>query len=297
MNGEQEALGQEPAVDEATDDDFESGFAGKETSATETPAAAPAAESPAQETPTTPAPAPAEPVKFAQIPEADLQALRQQVEQGTQMTTQLRGQLDKVFGKMGALEQVISKRQTETPAGEAISVSADDFSELKSEYPELAELTLKGLNKVLGKFKGQGGADPEALDARIGERLQTFKQSSEKDAQEQMLNAVLPGWREEVKTPDFSAWIGKQPAQTQALAASDDPVQAARLLRQYDRYLTLKAIPAPATAPTPASVQGRTTTRQRQLAAAVPVKGDGLSQPSAVAEEDPFEAGFRTGRS
>lgn len=299
MSGETQATVEEAStvVDDGSDADFESGFGGEPAGATATPAPATPEATPEP----TPAPTPApEAPKYVQITESELTALREQSAQGVQQIAQMRGALDKAFGKVGALEQVISKLRTETPAGEKIEVSEEDFPELVKEYPEIARLQAKDLNKVLSKFRGTGSA-PADLDERINQRLEAARGAATAESTERMLNAVLPGWREEVRKPEFAAWFDAQPAEVQKMQLSDDDLVAARLLRMYDRHL-LKQIFAPAPAPrapaapvaSPAPV--KVSPRQRQLAGAIPVKGDGSPSPSATTEVDPFEEGFRTGR-
>jgi hypothetical protein len=272
----------------ADEENFESGFTGQETSATATPAPPP---EPVSAEP--PAPTPAPQPELVQITKDEHDRLTKQGEQLAQMNSKF----DKVFGKVGALEQVISKLRTETPAGEKVEIDAKDFAELQEMYPDLAGETIKGLNRVLGRFKGTGGA--KDVDDRITQRFEAAKFVTAEEATERMLNGILPGWRKEVNTPEFGEWLKAQPEDVRALQDSADEVDAARMLRLYDRHL-LKSVfasaPAPTPAPSPAPVKPAGNQRQRQLAAAVPPKGDGDARPAPPAEVDEFEAGFQTGR-
>ena len=56
-------------------------------------------------------------------------------------------QVRSVFAEIGGVERLIQQLQTSVPAGEAISLDDKDFAELKEEYPELAEVTLKASDR------------------------------------------------------------------------------------------------------------------------------------------------------
>lgn len=307
MDGDVDAA-PESAVEDGTDEDFEAGFGtAAAEGATATPAPQPEA---VQDTPPeplaakAPADAPPEPKpepapKYVQITEAELQELRQG-------TAQMRQQLDKAFGQIGSLRQlseraqaaIAERAQAATPPGQKVELSAEDFGELAQEYPELAKLTLNGLNKAMEKMRGTG-SDPKALEDLVSQRLDTVRQESKTESTETLLNAVLPGWRKEVNKPEFAQWLQGQPKEVQDMKMSADPVVAAEMLRLYDRHQlrSLFQPPAapPAAAPTPPPA--RPSARQRQLAAALPVRGEGVSPTPQSAEDDPFEAGYRSARS
>jgi hypothetical protein len=236
-----------------------------------------------------------------EVDEAELESLRKRAaaaDGANEQIVAMNAKFDKAFGQIGSLKQVVEKLRTETPAGESVEISEADFKELADAYPEIGKLTAQGLNKVLGKFKGTGGADPEAVDKIVNERLAAARTEMAKELATQVtdatLNGILPRWREKVKSPEFGAWMKAQPPEVQALAESSDLGDAADMLRRYRRALEK---PAPPPAPAAPAAQARGNVRQRQIAAAVPVKGDGAAAPAAAhTEDDDFNAGFQAGK-
>ena len=280
MFGEQQqAAPDTPAAEDEHDEpqgsdaDFDAGFNG-DTEPTPTPAPTPA---PSPEP--TPAPTPAP--EYVQLTKQDFERINAAAGRIDEISGTVKKQFDTAFGQMGALKQMVGKLQTETPAGEAVQVSDADFEELAQEYgPEMAALTAKGLNKILGRMKGAGGIDTDAVTKLVGEKIQAASQEIRAQTVEASLEAVFPGWKEEVKTPAFATWINSQAADVKALASSDKVGDAAKMLRLFDKA---KSAPAPTPAPS--------NTRQRQIAAAVPPRGDG-GHPPAPEDDDDFNAGF-----
>jgi len=258
-----------PSVDEHEhDEDFAAGFSGDAT--TETPV------EPQQKEPEAPAP------EYVQLTKSDFEKLMATANRMETFDGTVTKKFDTAFGQMGAMRQLIDSLKARTPDGEPVQVGADDFKELSEEYPELGELTLKGLNRVLGKVRGTG-ADPQAIDKIVGERLQ----SVESKIVDSALQAVFPGWDDEIKTPQFGAWLQQQAPETQALGDSTRIADAAKLLRMYE-----KSKVAPPMQPTTTQQSNQATTSRRQLAAAVPPKGDGGIASSASSDDDDFSAGF-----
>lgn len=284
MSGETET----PIPEAETDADFQAGFSG---GATETPAPAvpvpeavpqPEATPVAEETPA--------PQEFVQLTKADHERLMTAAQKLDELTGTVTQQFKTAFGHVGALKQMVHKLQGETPQGQPVALDEADFAELKEQYPEIAELSLKGLNKVFEKFKGT------ANGAELSEKISSGLRG---DFAKVALEVAFPDWEEDVKKPEFSAWVQTQPEDVKALARSDKESDAAKMLRRYYRSVetpapaAVPAAPTPTPAPTPAPAGP--TLRQRQLAAAVPLKGEG-GTPPAPTEEDDFEAGFNRRR-
>jgi hypothetical protein len=295
MSGETQAADGTAVQEDEFDAEFEAGFANAGKGTTETPA--PADEkTPDQATPEiTPEPPAATPApqagpKRVEIDEAELQALRQRAD-SAQETAAFQKKFDQAFGQIGSLKQAIDKLRTETPAGEKVEISETDFKDLSEAYPEIGKLTAQGLNKVLGKFKGTGGADPEAIDKMVTERVAAARSEINGQVTDAVLNGIVPRWRQQVNTPAFDAWLKGQQAEVQGLAESDDLGDAATMLRLYRRHIER---PAATPAPTPAPNRG--ATRQRQIAAAVTTRGDGAAPAASPAEDDDFAAGFKSGK-
>jgi len=232
------------------DQDFDSGFEG---TPTETPAA------------------PTEPVveapKLAQLTEEQLQQLMERSAQLDELKASHDKLQDRVFGKVGGLERQLKEFQQQ---GRAMPITAEDFAELRAEFPELADLTMKGLERALSKMGQQ--RDPGNMPVTANDQVETLRQ--------QMIRAnldnVLDGWDAEVKKPEFAEWLNGQGKDVQALQHSDDIRDAARMLRLYRESRTPPA---------------KDNSRQRRLQASVTPKGDG-GAPAGPSEEDDFLAGF-----
>jgi len=249
---------------EATDDaDFNAGF---EQSATETPhtpepveEVAPVVESP----------------KYAQITESQFQDLMNRAATVDEMKASLDKSFGTAFGKIGGIERVLN--QIQSSGGQAVEVTSEDFAELRQEFPELAELQAKGLNKVLSKLKGPGNSD--AIEKMVADRVAEFRQQTI-DAS---LDAIVDGdWMAEVKSDRYKNWIGTQAQEVQALADSNALRDASRLMRLFAASKT-----APSAKPI--------SSRKQQLEAAISPKGAGGPAISPTGDDD-FSSGFQTGR-
>jgi hypothetical protein len=287
--------------------DFEAGFDGAGVGTTETPkpdtAAQPGTEAatgtqattqPAAAPTATPAPAAAAKVE---VDAAELEALRQRAAAADAAGEQIVGmqkKFDQAFGQIGSLKQAIDKLRTDTPAGEKVQVSEEDFKELRAAYPDIGQMTMDSLNRVLAKVRGTGGADPEAIDRLVSERVQVARNEINGQVTDAVLNGIVPRWRQAVNTPAFDTWLKSQPAEVQALAESDDLGDAATMLRRYRRHIDA---PVTSPAPPPNAGNGKPNPRQRALAAAVAQRGDGSPPAAAPAtDDDDFASGFKEGK-
>jgi hypothetical protein len=186
---------------------------------------------------------------------------------------------DKVFGKLGGLERALQEIRGSGTG--PVTVTEDDFAEMKEVFPELAASSAAALNRVLARAKGGSGAapDPEAIKQFVEEGLAPTR----KDLIYSRLDEVIEDWQDEIKKPEFVAWRNAQPDNVKALWDSPSVRDAAKMLRMYrDRETTSKTTSNP----------DSKTTRQRQIEAAVQPKGI-TGMPAAKSDEDDFEAGFR----
>lgn len=244
------------------DADFNAGF---EQNATETPHAPNPAEevAPIVESP-----------KYAQITEEQYQDLVNRSALIDEMKAAQEKSFGTAFGKIGGIERVLTQLQS-APSG--VEVTADDFEELRAEFPELAELQAKGLSKILGKLKGAGAPD---IDKMVSQQVENLMPRLKIDF---ALDSVVGGdWVKERNSQAFMDWEKSQPAEIQQLAHSDELSDAKRMLQLYvdSKKPTQTAKPSP---------------RKQQLEAAVTPKGTGGPSASPTADDD-FSSGFQTGR-
>jgi hypothetical protein len=246
---------------------FDDGFAGSVVDRTETPEVnAEEQTNVAEET---------APPKLAQITEEQFQALMAKADSVDEMKAENQRNLEKVFGHIGGMKQAVERIQGR--AGAPIEITQEDFSELRGEFPEIADLTLAAFKKVAAKLTG-GAPTPDFKDL-----ISTEVADTKRELIHSRLDEIVDGdWTQEVNTPGFTEWLAKQDAATQQLAQSTSVRDAAAMLR---KYVKAKSTPEATTA-------APNTTRQRQLAAAVNPKSAG-AKPSVTSEEDEFDAGFK----
>lgn len=240
--------------------DFDAGF-NDEAHPTATPDAT-ANEPPAEA-------APAAPPKYRQITEQEFEELRQRAAAIEATRQQDR---DATFGKIGGLE-----RQLQALARAGVGeVSRDDFAELADEFPDLAELTVKGLNRALAKVAGAAPAPAAPVDERVQAALQPHLQRIERRALMQM-HPDLPAIE---ASPEFGAWLGAQ-----------KPEVLHRLQTDIDSAFVGEAITAFKASRKPAAANTTAATRKSRLEAAVTPRGSGTNAPAST-DEDQFIAGF-----
>lgn len=281
--------------EEGGDADFDAGFAGAPTVTPEKPAAGAQGEQPEGQSTTAEKPAdegqqptetPAAP-EYVQLTKDQLESLMARAQEVDNLKA-VPQRIDQAFGKLGNVERILQslqKQQTEQPQGQPLQLSEADFAELKQQFPEVAELHLKGMQRVLERIKIPG-ADPQAIEKVVSERTAAVRT----ELVDSRLDEIVDGdWRQEVNSQAFKDWLPKQPAEVQALADSDSLRDAATLMRKFKSF---RDNPAPA--PAQPAQAATPTVKSRVIAAAVPPRGNQAvsRQPT---EADEFEAGFKSG--
>lgn len=209
----------DPAMEaEAVEQAFSEGFGASSPTAGATPS--PATEVPAggraqaavpvaEPTPETTSP------EYAQVTKEEAESFRRAVGDVKDLRAMVEKQFGTAFGNLGGLKRAIDQLQAMTPTGQPLSVSDEDFAELKEEFPDLTALTVKGLNRVLGKLKGSGppASAASALPPEVAEEIvaKAAAQADQKTAV-RLLSWFRPDWREVVGSPSdttaYRAWLG-----------------------------------------------------------------------------------------
>lgn len=171
-----------------------------------------------------------------------------------------------------AVAEKVSEAPSQQQVKEAMS-NPREWDDLKTDFPEWANATEKLLDARLPKGEA---VDREALERSFEEKLTAREQAAAINA----LDIAFPDWKSDVNTQEFAEWKQGQPEDVQALGASDNPRDAARMLRLFERRAPIKAIEEP-----------KKSTRQRLMEAAVAPKGNGGS-PMNRTDIDEFEAGY-----
>jgi hypothetical protein len=269
-------------------DEFDQGFESNDEAQTTTPAAEVLGE-------TTDKPAPtaqehqAAP-KYARITEDELKDLRAKATAIDEIKADNKRQFDSAFGKLGGMQQVLDRLQSSTQAGQQIEVSEEDFDELRAEFPELAALHVKGLNKALSRTRGTGAAlDETKFDQLFQQRLSPVLENTQVQIELAVGSTLLArdhrDWREVVgklgDKNEFRTWLDTQtPEYRQQINVTRDPSTVGEALTKFKEAKE-------------AGKKQATNTRQRQLEAAITPRGTGGHAPGPT-EEDEFDAGFRS---
>lgn len=117
----------------------------------------------------------------------------------------------------------------------AASSNPEKWEELKKDFPEWAEATEALLGARLSGLP-KSEVNQEEIDRRVSERVAQVIEPMKKEIfVEAHLEAILPDWRDEVRSEKFGAWMQAQPQEIQALAASNDVKDAAKMLRLYGK--------------------------------------------------------------
>lgn len=205
----------------------------------------------------------------------DIQSYRDKIAGLETMVQQLSGRVRNAEGHIGGLSsqlkqqvqaaQAVQARGGDAPSASELRQAQEDpeaFKRLKEDYPEFA------------------AALKPALDDLVKAEMARFKELMPKDQQSQVdVHALTesirreltvevrhPGWKKDVKTPEFVGWLQRAPREVQMLAGSDDPDDAVRLLDLYK---------------TPKTKQASTQTAGIQAAAALPTgRSSGVRQKS-----------------
>lgn len=117
------------------------------------------------------------------------------------------------------------------PTQSAIRAAAQDpqeWANLKRQFPDWALATEKFFESRMPQF------DSAAFERSIQERIKGETESVRKEIIETALEAVSPGWKAECKTEGFKRWYASQSKEVQAMGASRNIGDAARMLRLYE---------------------------------------------------------------
>jgi hypothetical protein len=234
--------------------------------------------------------APADEQKMAQIPEDEYRKLLDSVAKIEGIEGALEKQFGTAFGKIGGIERVLDQLKESAPAGGKIELSKEVVADLAAEFPEMAELQYKTLQKLVDTINTstitpapQDAAQPsapvideEAIERRVRRAIT-----------EETLNEFDEKWKETIGLPDdkgvipdtpFRQWLVKQPKEYQT-----------RVRSTYSATVLTDALTKFRAAQTKA--QGR----REVLDAAVEVTGSGGQAPNAAAsDDDDFNSGFKS---
>jgi hypothetical protein len=162
-----------------------------------------------------------------------------------------------------------------------------EWEALKRDFPEWG-LAVEGLLEArLPKF------DANAFEQKVTEAIEGKAKAMQTQIIDASLTAVFPGWKQDVASTEFKAWMDAQPEDIQKTRYSDDVGDVARTLNLYAKHKADAAAQKAAADAEQANKGGKkdTSAREKRLAAAVIPKGTGGHAPGRT-ELDEFEAGY-----
>lgn len=189
-------------------------------------------------------------------------------------------ELREAKGRIGSLQSQWEKarRQAEQPTQTQVAAATQDpekWAALKKDFPEWGEAITSFVETKLGSLASSPkGPTPEEIEQLVAQRTEAATQELRRQMNESLVSLQHPNWKSEVNTPEFKAWYAVQPADVQALAASDDGLDAVRML---DLFAKNKAKPAS---------EIKDQRQQRLAAAASTTKAGSSGAPVSKAFED-----------
>lgn len=277
----------EEQVQQESNDAFEAGFANErgEDPTTETSPEIEAAQEEPQQEP--------EPEKEADPWEGVPQVVRERLEAVAgklSSVDKISDRIRNIEGHIGGLasqvksfvtaSKVVAKSGVETPTEaqiEKAAESSEKWKAIKEDYPDWAE----ALEERLAQEKPAAPVGLDEIQKKVDESVGSINNSLRTElrrANETIVEIKHPDWRKDVNTGEFKAWFNKQPAEMQALAGSENAVDAIRLLDVYK-----------------SSAKKSKQDKEQRLRSAVTPQGT-ASKPNTLNDDDAFERGFASAR-
>ena len=191
-----------------------------------------------------------------------------------------RGQ-DTAFGKLGSLQETITRLQSANASGGPVELTDEDVADL-SEFPELQATMRSVLQKTLSRVRpgpAQSAFDPTPLVQEI-HQLRAQREADTRQLAALSLTTQHKDWREVVNGDSFRVWLGTQPEDyRQRISESWDADEISTALDNFKAQTTRAA----------ASKQKKTD----RLLSAVQPTGVRSPDTSALDENEAFARGFR----
>jgi hypothetical protein len=246
-------------------------------------------------TPTEPPPEttpPPEPPKLAEITEEQFTNLLNAAKEVDNLKDALHRQMGGVHGKMGGLEKMLKDMQAATPAGQSLEVTSAHFEEMTKEFPDLVDMTVKGLNRALKTVRGT--APPvvdfdakvnEGIKAALPDVVRTVKQETTLE----LMTTLLPDWETTVHSPEYLAWLTTQPQAYQDTINNSWKIPEVK--GSIEKFTTFHAEQAASTKPKPTTPTEKP--KSRLAAAVTPKSAGGGTGPTVTTEEDAMHLGYK----
>jgi len=184
----------------------------------------------------------------------------------------VQGDLNKIFGKFGGIEQQLKTLAEKKVAG--VQVTAEDLTDLQEAYgPEMSEAMMKVLTKIVAKINPADLEKPaeapkvdEALaaakaeyDAKLAKATADTKDQLTRDFERKLLDITHKDWREVTIItdskgnfidfrPEFKVWLDTLPeADQKEIKGGWNSAYVAGKITEYKDYMKQKTAAAPTT--------------------------------------------------
>lgn len=232
-------------------------------------------------------PAPADEPKMMQVPEEEYRKLLDGVAKIEGIESALEKQFGTAFGKIGGIERVLDQLKSSAPAGGKIELSEEVVADLAAEFPEMAKLQFKTLQKLVDTINTASPAQVSAAQPSPVVDEAAIEKRVRRAIAEETLDEFDAKWRETIGLPNkdnvipdtpFRQWLKKQPKE-----------YADRVISTYSAPVLTDALSKFK------AVQAKAQGRREVLDAAVEVTGSGGQAPNAAAtDDDDFNSGFKS---
>ena len=229
--------------------------------------------------------APADEPKMTQIPEDEYRRLLDSVAKIDEIEGALGQKFDTAFGKIGGVERALDQLRSAAPAGGKIELTEEVVADLAAEFPEMAQLQFKTLQKLVDVINTSTPAPAGAAQPSVD--VDAITKSIRRELTEETLDGFDEKWRETIGLPGkdgvipdtpFRQWLEKQPNEYATQVKST--YSAAVLTGALSKFKT---------------AQQKAQGRRDVLDAAVEVTGSGGQAPNAAPTgDDEFNDGFKS---
>lgn len=186
------------------------------------------------------------------------------------------------LGRQSVLQKRLKELEEKATQAPAVDPASEKFRKLREDFPEIAEALEEELESRIKRVRGE-----------VVESVEPIKQDFQKKAQAEAEDAVEQahaGWRDTVKTTEFSTWFADQPEGVKELANSTNPNDAITLLNYFTKLTGYQAASAKET-PQASQVADIKQKRQQRLEQNVAIRNTGV--PPVADQPDDFEAAFK----
>ena len=151
-------------------------------------------------------------------------------------------ELKQAKGRIGALQSQWDKvrQNVEAPSQKQVAAAAKDpekWAALKQDFPEWGDAISEFVETKLGSVTGKAsGPSAEEIEQLVSQRTEAATSTLRRQLNETLVSVAHKGWKNDVKTPEFAAWYAAQRPEVQALAGSEDGLDAIQMLDLYTEH-------------------------------------------------------------